>query len=290
MNWFNLYTTRNGCWLRGNLHTHSGEGLEPEEIFEAYERLGYDFVCISDHRRVNRTAPKAGSQLLTLPGFEWNSPWGDHVNLVSFDVGLLDSCTEVKDPDVVLNRVWGRPVLTILNHPNWQEPPHYSRETLAARVGRAHGIEIYNGLIDFLAGTSLATEKWDFLLSSGWPTLGFASDDAHTLAHVGQAWIVVHAEERTPRALFRALCRGDFYCSTGVVFRRIIRRGFRIEVEAENADEIWAIGEWGRRLDRVWGNRIVFDFRKKATPYIRFTAFGRGARMGWTQPFYRSRP
>lgn len=288
MNWGNPYPACKGEWLRGNLHTHSGEGLEPEEIFAAYERLGYDFVSLTDHRKVNLARPPRSSRLLTLPGMEWNSPWGDHMGLISFDVAMLKSCAAARDPDVVLNRVASRSVLTILNHPNWQEPPHYSREVLGARIGRAHGIEIYNGLIDVLAGTALATEKWDYLLSRGMPAWGFATDDAHTAPHVGQAWVMAHVSERSARALFRALCRGSFYCSTGVRFRCVRRCGTRVEAIAENGEEIWAIGDWGRRLRQVRGDRIVFDFRESATSYIRFTAFGPGAQMGWTQPFYRS--
>jgi hypothetical protein len=290
MNWLNPYSNHARFWLRGNLHTHSGEGLTQQEIFDAYEGLGYDFICLSDHMKVNRTRPPRHSRLMLLPGLEWNSPTGDHMNLIGFDRSLLEHCATEHDPERVL-RIAARPsVLKILNHPNWQEPPHYSRETLASRIGRAHGIEIYNGLIDVLAGTALATEKWDYLLSQGHPTLGFASDDAHQAPHIGQAWIMVNVIRRTARDVFRAILQGRFYASTGVCFRRIRRAGRRIEIEAENADEIWAVGEWGRRLIRQEGARLVFDFSEHPTSYVRFTAFGRGARMGWTQPFYRMSP
>ena len=49
MDWTNLYKNRTGIWLKGNLHTHSGEGMTQEEIFQAYGEQGYDFICISDH-------------------------------------------------------------------------------------------------------------------------------------------------------------------------------------------------------------------------------------------------
>jgi hypothetical protein len=185
-----------------------------------------------------------------------------------------------------------KPVLVVLNHPNWQEPPHYSREQLWDRPSAA-GIEIYNGLIDFSSGTSLATEKWDYLLSRGRKVLGFANDDAHRLPHIGNAWTMVRAAARTPQAVFKALRAGNFYCSTGVVFDVIRRKGSVIEVSSPNADEIWAVGEWGARMERVRKGRMTFDFstvQSAAARYVRFVAFGKGAAQAWTQPFFKDAP
>jgi len=99
MNWINPYSIHACFWLRGNLHTHSGEGLTPQEIFDAYEGLGYDFICLSDHMKVNRTRFPRNSRLMLLPGLEWNSPTGDHMNLIGFDRSLLEPCTTEHDLD-----------------------------------------------------------------------------------------------------------------------------------------------------------------------------------------------
>ena len=64
----------------------------------------------------------------------------------------------------------------------------------------------------------------------------------------------------------------------------------RVTVASPNAEEIWAVGPWSRRLARIRGRRMVFDFEEHVVPYVRFTAFGRGADMGWTQPFFRDPP
>jgi hypothetical protein len=293
MDWTNLYKKTDGAWLKGNLHTHSGEGMTQEEILGRYTELGYDFLCISDHMKLTVPQPPRGSQLLVLTGFEWNSKTGEHMNLISFQKPLLTAATAVHEQKAVFDRLAQEQVLVILNHPNWQEPPHYSREALLERAPAALGLEIYNGLIDVLSGTSLATEKWDFLLSRGQKLLGFASDDAHRLDHIGNAWIMVRAASRTPRSVYAAIKAGNFYCSTGVTFNVLRRSRSVVEIAAADADEIWAVGEWGVRLARERSGRMVFDFDKVQSAYgnhVRFVAFGKGAAQAWTQPFFKKSP
>jgi hypothetical protein len=290
MNWINPYKNRKGAWLKGNLHTHSGEGMTQDEIFSTYGKLGYDFICISDHRKLTLPKPPKGNRILVLPGFEWNSKTGDHMNMISFDCPTLVRSAASQDTEKVLKSLKKKPVLVVMNHPNWREPPHYSRETLYERSLSCEGLEIYNGLVDFGAGAALATEKWDYLLSRRRMVLGFANDDAHSLKHIGQAWNVVRAASRTPRAIFKALREGNFYCSTGATFDDIRREGTRITVSSPDAQEIWAIGEWGARMEKVLSNRMEFDFatvQSAHAKYVRFVAFGKGAAMAWTQPFLK---
>ena len=292
MDWTNLYKNTKGTWLRGNLHTHSGEGQTQEEILSRYSELGYDFLCISDHMKLTVPQPPKGNKLMILTGFEWNSKTGEHMNLISFKKDLLVKSTRCHDQKTVMRWMQGQPALVVLNHPNWREPPHYSREELYDRPSAA-GVEIYNGLIDFSAGTALATEKWDYLLSKGRRILGFANDDAHRHPHIGNAWTMVRAASRTPQAVFKALRAGNFYCSTGVTFDVIRRQGSVIEVSSRNAQEIWAVGEWGARIERVRQGHLSFDFAaapNAAHKYVRFVAFGKGATQAWTQPFFKTAP
>lgn len=293
MDWTNLYKNAKGSWLRGNLHTHSGEGMTQEEILGRYAELGYDFLCISDHMKLTIPRPPKGNKLLILPGFEWNSKTGEHMNLISFQKKALLASVRSQDQKLVLGQLAKKPVLVVLNHPNWREPPHYSREELFERSTAANGVEIYNGLIDFGAGTALATEKWDYLLSRRRLVLGFANDDAHSLKHIGNAWIMVRSAARTPQAVFKAVQQGNFYCSTGATFQSFKRTGMKVEIVSKDAQEIWAVGEWGTRLQRVSANRMTFDFeacQSSYARYVRFVAFGKGAAMAWSQPFLKESP
>ena len=162
--------------------------------------------------------------------------------------------------------------------------------TLYERSPKANGVEIYNGLIDFAQGTALATEKWDYLLSRNRLLLGFANDNAHSLPHIGQAWMMVRSAARTPRAVYKAIFDGNFYCSTGGQLTDIRRKGTRVTVTSPDAQEIWAVGEFGARMARVYGKKMEFDFATIASPharYVRFVAFGKGAGIAFTQPFIR---
>jgi hypothetical protein len=291
VNWANPYARRRGRWLKGNLHTHTREGsacaqMSLAEALARYAKLGYDFLCLSNH--MSLTAPRH-RRLLFLPGLEWNSPAGEHATVCAFEPSLLRRCIRTADQPALLSRLDGQEAIVVLNHPNWCEPAHYTREQLLERKP-ALGIEIYNAVIERLPGCALATDKWDFLLSNGRPLLGFASDDAHRVEDIGQGWIMVRAESRTPRAVARAIREGNFYASTGVTIRDIRREGPVITVDTADADAIWAVGAGGVRLAHTPGRRLVFDTSGLASPYVRFTAFGRGPAMAWTQPFFLGTP
>ncbi len=292
MNWTNLYGDTDGLWLRGNLHTHSGEGMIQEELLGRYAELGYDFVSITDHMHVTIPRPPAGNTLLTLPGVEWNSKTGEHMTLISPNADLLESCLAIENQQAVLTNLKGRQVLRVLNHPNWRIPPHYSRDDLMDRPA-VDGIEIYNAKGEAAPGEAMATEKWDYLLSRGRKILGFAGDDAHHTQAAGAGWIMACTADRTVCSLFDALRKGRFYCSSGVRIDTIRRSGSVIEIEAADAEEIWAVGEWGARLQRIAGPCMRLDFEALNSPYrkyVRFVAFGRGSVRAWTQPFFEKSP
>ncbi|MDE0018357.1 MAG: phosphoesterase, partial [Candidatus Poribacteria bacterium] len=47
---------RPGQWYRGNTHSHSTESdgqLSMSDRFAAYREAGYDFLVLTDHRKVN---------------------------------------------------------------------------------------------------------------------------------------------------------------------------------------------------------------------------------------------
>lgn len=287
VNWANPYASRRGEWLRGNLHTHTREcsgcsGIALADSLAGYAKAGYDFLAVSDHMAER---PVSHPQLLLIPGIEWNSPRGEHAGVYSFDRKLLQKAISLNDQQLLLHAFADKPALVILNHPNWQEPPHYRREQLGERRFFA-GVEIYNAVIDILDGTALATDKWDYLLSRGQRVLGFASDDSHSATHIGQSWIMVRSTARTPQAVFDAICRGNFYATTGTTITDIRREGTRITVETADAQEIQVLGRHGVRLARVMDKRVVFDVAGVSSPYARFAAYGRGSQMAWTQPFF----
>ena len=134
-----------------------------------------------------------------------------------------------------------REIVAVLNHPNflWSQ----TAEDLIA-LPDLRFFEIYNGhpLVNIL-GDSLrpGNERlWDIVLtrrltSGGGMLYGVATDDSHdyhTFAtsqrNPGRGWIMVRAASLAADSLMRAMERGDFYASTGVMLADLRREGSRL--------------------------------------------------------------
>lgn len=287
INWTNPYQRRDGVWLRGNLHAHTSPGsgcgtLPAEEVVARYERAGYDFLALSDHMCLTPAPP---TSMVTLPGIEWNSASGEHTGVYALSSEPPAAACGITEQAALLATLSGDDTLLVLNHPDWTLRPHYHRDELERASGH-DGIEIYNALIRRLDGYAISTAKWDYLLAKGKRTLGFASDDSHVTADIGQAWIAVRAAERTPAAILRAIKTGNFYCSGGVTITDIRRNGDIIDIETEDGQEIQAIGTGGCLLRSVRDRAMTVNLADVNSTYVRFQVYGYGSAMAWTQPFF----
>lgn len=283
-----------GAWLKGNLHTHSTQSdgtADPQMVIANYAALGHDFLMLADHEVLTseeRYAQWDAHGLVLIPGLEIAG--GPHLLYVDADRAIPPQ----QPRQAILNQIEalaqsrGRG-FAIMNHPNWQSRfDHTTLAQLQEWIGYA-GIEIYNGVIGRLDGSSYALDKWDMLLAEGRRLWGYANDDSHQGAiESGLGWNVVYAHERSVRGVTDALKNGRFYASTGVVIRSITVNGNRIRIETENADRIVAIREIGKRFQVVDQNWIEVE-APPAAAYIRFECWGRGESMAWTQPFFVDR-
>ncbi len=296
VNWANPYEDRRGQWLRGNLHAHSCPvspcGKVPtDQLLAAYAKCGYDFLSLSEHRTL--FTPANETDLVLIPGMEWNDTDREkHTGIYSTDPELIRPLMDIAAQEPLLAHLAGRDdALVILAHPNYQSVPHYRREELAG-TGPYDGIEIYNYTIERLPGAALATDKWDYLLEKDIRVLGFASDDTHYDYEIAKAWICARSESRSADGILSALRKGNFYCATGseggVEIRDITRTGQQIKVETANAEQVRAITDGGRVVQRAAGPTIIYDVPVPAPAYVRFEAFGRGTARAWTQPFFLS--
>ncbi|HEY3340916.1 MAG TPA: CehA/McbA family metallohydrolase [Anaerolineae bacterium] len=275
-------------WLKGNLHTHTtmsdGE-LTPAQAIAAYERLGYDFLAISDHDTyIAPSDYQAGTKLILVPGVEVTA-MGPHV----LQIGIEERLEPLADRQKVLDQINARKGLAILNHPNWEWHYNHFPQELMQDLQGAAGLEVYNGVIERLEGSALATDRWDRLLSQNKWLWGYANDDAHLATDIGVAWNVVQVNERTPAAIIDALRRGHFYPSTGVVIRDVQVNGSQFTVRTENAQRIRFITRWGVIRASVDGMDATYQVPDdpvlaKALRYVRAECYGSGGRMAWTQP------
>jgi hypothetical protein len=74
---------------------------------------------------------------------------------------------------------------------------------------------------------------------------GMATDDAHryhatglTLANPGRAWIMVKAPYLSAEAIVRSIEAGDYYCSSGVVFKGVRRQGKVLSLSIQPSPDV----------------------------------------------------
>jgi hypothetical protein len=282
------YWTDGYAWLRGNLHCHTtlsdGTG-RPEEMIATYERLGYDFLALTDH---DVHAPAAvyqpSTRLVLIPGVEISAR-GPHL----LQLGLAQALEPLADRQQMIDAVAAQGGLTVLNHPNWGPRfNHFPQEHLEQLHGAA-GLEVYNGVIERLEGAALATDRWDLLLSQGKHVWGYGTDDAHGTAETGLAWTTVQAAARTPEAVLDALRAGRCYASTGVTIEAVRVDGPSVTVETRDAQRIRFVTRWGMIRHTAEGSRATWeapDTRDavEMLRYVRVECYGRGGLAAWTQP------
>lgn len=144
----------------------------------------------------------------------------------------------------------GQSMILMLAHPNFVWA-HTAEEI--AEVEGLRFFEVYNGHPSVNnAGNAerASTDRiWDIVLAKrlgemGEPAVfGMATDDGHNYhreqlggATQGRGWVFVRSRRLTPEHLIQAIEAGDFYGSTGVTLRHLVRGNDRIELEIE-ADE-----------------------------------------------------
>ena len=289
-----------GQWLRGNLHAHttrSDGSRSPQAVIDDYANRGYAFLMIADHDLLTTEADYRqwdARGMILIPGNEItaNGPHLLHVGadrLVSPSRQRQQAFLDILAADALARSHGEAGSFAIVNHPNWlcwhENPESATLAQLREWVGYA-GIEIYNGTIGGLNGSSYATDKWDLLLSANIRLWGFANDDSHHATEdVGLGWNMAYVQEPGVKGVVEALRNGRFYASTGVVIENIHVEGTTIRVETSNAQRIAAIRDIGVRI-AVSDQPVLEITVPDKAKYIRFECWGTGEQMAWTQPFY----
>lgn len=145
----------------------------------------------------------------------------------------------------------GRPILTVINHPNFDWALN-TDDLIAATDGRF--MEVFNAHpkvhhdgdqqhpgVERMWDLANAARIGQYHLP---PLLGTAGDDAHTFAaggegrsEPGRGWIMVRCRELTESALIRAIQSGDIYASSGVTLHSVLfneaTRTLELEIEPD---------------------------------------------------------
>ena len=142
----------------------------------------------------------------------------------------------------------GHPMLTHLNHPNFGWG--VTAEDLIKLEGDRF-FEVFNGhpgVRNWGDAAHPGTDRmWDIVnsmrLTQKQPVLfGVATDDTHHYyemkvgkSNAGRGWVMVNAARLDPDEIIRAMQRGDFYATTGVLLETV--RADRSELRIEVAEE-----------------------------------------------------
>lgn len=273
-------------WLRGNLHAHTtnSDGHRgPEQVIEAYAKLGYHFLMLSDHDFITHPGLYERNDITLIPGYEVTAE-GPHI----LHVNAGAQVAPLRDRQAVLDEIDAQGGgISIFCHPNRDRMYCHCAQDLLERVERYTGVEIYNGVTRRSEGNPLATERWERLLSLGRRVWGFANDDSHMPGDDGVAWNVVQSDSHSAGDIVHALRTGRFYASTGVEIDRVRVDGNKITVITKNAERIVAVADYGRRVAVFDGPTMQLSVPEGAPiTYIRFECHGHGDDMAWTQPLF----
>jgi hypothetical protein len=281
---------RKGSFYRGNLHCHSTRSdgnLPPEEVIAAYKRLGYHFICLSDHFeaeydwQITDTSRWRDESFTTLIGAELSSP--GPVQRGKYWLGAaglpadFPAVGEGETGPQLARRAQQAGAFISLLHPGFNATTFSDVQDLDA----LDAVEVYNDGVqrahDRGDGLYLAVE----MLNRGRDLFCIASDDAHFtnggLDALGGAWIMVRSPSLDPTSLLDALKSGAFYASNGPEIHDIIIDDREVEVHCSPAAVVSMTGpgylnrsvphrRWdGRRLG-VGEDSGALSFIKAAEP------------------------
>jgi len=207
---------------KGNFHCHttgSDGRLSPREAAALYEKAGYDFLAITDHRHVTDPG-EAEAHLLLIPGVELDyRVMGRHLQAVHIvgvgvDKGIMAVPGVLDTPQQGIGAIRACGGRAIFAHPAWSlnEP-----ETIERLTGLS-AAEIYNRCSDvpWNARRGDSSEVMDLCFSDGFLLPLVGADDAHQYngdhCHSG---VIACAESCTREGILDALDKGRVYASQG---------------------------------------------------------------------------
>jgi hypothetical protein len=280
-----------GQWYRGNTHSHSTESdgrLPMADRFAAYREAGYDFLVLTDHRKVNDVSAHSRDDFLAISGSEVHpsNPYGgDTYHIVAINLHERINCAELH-PNAVIEEIKRQGGEAVLCHPYWCG--HTITDYLPLRGYFA--VEVYNDTC-MTIGKGFSEQSWDDLLDICGPVHGIAADDAHGTEHdCFHGWIMVKAEELTLDNIMEALRTGAFYSTLGPEIKDIDLTDNQLTVKCSEAQSIVFKAERsrGRRVLPSNGELLTeATYSVSAgTKYVRIEVTDVTGKKAWSNPFY----
>jgi hypothetical protein len=287
--------TRPGHWFKGSLHIHStasdGE-LAPEEVIGWYQRRGYHFLALTDHR-VWSEGRAVGDGFITISGVELDGidPQAGLFHLVGLgarrppdlSAGASTSMQEA------VNRLHDAGGLVVMAHPYWSG--QMSKDLLP--LDGCFALEVYNGGCEVDDAKGFSAAHWDDLLAAGCRLWGIAVDDAHWRDgdhDAGLGWVWVKARELTEAAILDALAKGNFYASSGAEIHDLALEDGWVRIRCSPAVSVDFVGNGhlSRRITAPPGETLTEASHRlyKDQRYVRVACRDARDCWAWSNPIY----
>ncbi len=280
-------------FYKGNLHCHTtlsdGE-LPPEDVISLYRVLGYDFLAITDHRRLSPPTHMEGN-MLVLSGMEMDYMLPSealHIIGIGMDAAYADSRVYRQGPQAAIQDMRAHGGRAILAHPAW------SLNTLGtlSALRDVTAAEIYNSVstIPWNGDRADSSSLLDVAAAHGCPFRFVASDDSHGYnGEAGRSFTMVQADELTQEGLLRALDEGRFYASQGPRFEQLTLENGYLTLRCSPADTVifysnlvWAEG---RCIVKQGQTEAVYDLRANSgETFVRCQLIDSKGKSAWSNP------
>ncbi len=219
-------------WYKGNLHTHttlSDGKLSPEEVTAAYKKAGYDFICITDHRKYFKGSD--GEDFVILSGEEFNFEDKEkntayHVVGIDFD-GHFENTNQTPS-QTVIDEVVKRGGIAVIGHPAWSLMSHQD----IAELNGLSGLEGFSTISDEDTGRGDSTSYADVLMTMGKRFFRLGVDDMHFFKRdFAKTLIMLTTDDFSQKGIRRALENETFYASEGPLVRSLEFEKGHIKIE-----------------------------------------------------------
>lgn len=278
---------------KGNLHAHttaSDGAYTPEEVIRAYKGAGYDFLAITDHRKLTAARDE---DLLLIPGMELDFTLSDSEVIHLLAIGISDSYQMIYQWGMTAQEavrfLKEKGALVFLAHPHWS----LNRVDTVKSLGGIDGVEIFNSISrpPYNAQRADATQILDLLACDGhlYPTL--ATDDSHFYdAELFGGFIYATADSLDEKGILAALREGQYYASQGPRFERVEVVGDRVLVTCSAVSTIifhsnlpWNNNRCTRGEGITKGEYLLN--RRNGERFVRVVIEDKDGKKAWMNPF-----
>ena len=281
---------------KGNLHTHthySDGRRQADEVVKFYEEAGYDFLALTDHRKVTDPA-QFDTPLLLIPGIELDyfitNGYRQAVHMVGVGVqdGVMDYPGILENPENGIKAMLAQNAAVILAHPAWSlNEPAVIADLKAKGVC---AVEIFNNVSQppWNANRADSSSILDLCNGMGCFLPVVAGDDAHFYnGDQCGAFLMVSAPELTRESVLDALKNGRVYASQGPKIESAVLENGVFTVRCSPAEQIifysnmpWVAG----RCRREHGiTESAYELKENDT-FVRAEITDAQGRKAWTSP------